>query len=339
MAVYGIEIQDMGADAFCGIAVRGVRGSKAVHKSLKQMHATEKAYKNEQEFKKSIQKDVSNNISKFISVEKSLFKGEYYKIELENLPKLTSAISSIMFEKSRENISIVSDIALKEQNELLANQLTDKAEVLSENQKLKSKNEALIKEKLELEKQNKAFKDKNIVLSQKEEIEKLKESLGQKDVFIAKLENERSDNERILNQAKKDKKELERLKSLEAEKSDLESKMQKMKQENSELQDQIVEQEKQNILISKLEEEKNSLNMKLNKASGDKVKLEEKNELLTKENDALKQENTLLNEFKKKAINFFKRFMDKIPEIMIFVENEAPEIKDMVLRENTWDIK
>lgn len=112
-----------------------------------------------------------------------------------------------------------------------------------------------------------------------------------------------------------------------------------MKQENSELQDQIVEQEKQNILISELEEEKNSLNMKLNKASGDKVKLEEKNELLIKENDALKQENNLLNEFKKKVINFFKRFMDKIPVIMGFVENEAPEIKDMVLRENTWDIK
>jgi len=171
MGAYGIEIQDMGADAFCGIAVRGVRGSKAIHKPLKQMHITKKAYKNEQEFKKSIQKDVSNNISKFISVEKSIFKDEYYKIGPENLPKLTSAISSIMFEKSRENISIVSDIALKEQNELLVKQLTDKAEVLSENLELKLKNEALIKENLELKKQNEAFKDKNIVLSQKEEIE------------------------------------------------------------------------------------------------------------------------------------------------------------------------
>lgn len=332
MGAYGIEIQDMGADAFCGIAVRGVRGSKAVHKPLKQMHATEKAYKSEQEFKKSIQKDVYKNISKFISVEKSIFKGEYYKIGPENLSKLTSVISSMMFEKSRENISIVSDIALKEQNELLVNQLTDKAEVLSENQKLKSKNEALIKENLELEKQNEAFKDKNIVLSQKEEIEKLKESLGQKDVFIAKLENERSDNERIVNQAKKDKKELRRLESIVAEKSDLESKIQKMEQENSELQDQIVEQEKQNILISELEEEKNSLNMKLNKASGDKVKLEEKNELLIKENDILRQENMSLKEFKRKVINFFKNFMDKVSVIKSFIENEVPNIKSEVAK-------
>ena len=105
-----------------------------------------------------------------------------------------------------------------------------------------------------------------------------------------------------------------------------------MEQANSELQDQIVEQEKQNILISELEEEKNSLNMKLNKASGDKVKLEEKNELLIKENDILRQENTSLKEFKRKVINFFKNFMDKVSVIKSFIENEVPNIKSEVAK-------
>ena len=31
MAIYGKDMQDMAADAFSGIAVRGVVGSKAVH--------------------------------------------------------------------------------------------------------------------------------------------------------------------------------------------------------------------------------------------------------------------------------------------------------------------
>ena len=51
MSKYGKELQDMGADAFRSIAVRGVRGSEATHKNLKQMHKTEIFYENEKALK------------------------------------------------------------------------------------------------------------------------------------------------------------------------------------------------------------------------------------------------------------------------------------------------
>ena len=46
----------MGAEAFDGIANRGLKGSKLRHKNLKQMHQTEREYKSEKELKNSIRK-------------------------------------------------------------------------------------------------------------------------------------------------------------------------------------------------------------------------------------------------------------------------------------------
>jgi len=70
----------------------------------------------------------------------------------------------------------------------------------------------LFKENSELKELNNTFKDKDIVVSQKEEIKKLEEFLGQKEVFIADLKNTISNNEKIINQTKTDKKRTREIK-------------------------------------------------------------------------------------------------------------------------------
>jgi hypothetical protein len=53
MSEYGKELQDMSADAFSYIAVRGLRGSNAVHRKLKLMHKIEQEFNDLQELKGS----------------------------------------------------------------------------------------------------------------------------------------------------------------------------------------------------------------------------------------------------------------------------------------------
>ena len=72
--------------------------------------------------------------------------------------------------------------------------------------------------------------------------------------------------------------------------------------------------------------------MRLNKVLVNNTVLEKSNEHLAEENDSLKQENMALKEFKKKVIKFFKRFMDKIPVIKSFIDNEVLEIKDKIIK-------
>ncbi len=176
------------------------------------------------------------------------------------------------------------------------------------------------------------FKDKDIVVSQKEEIKKLEEFLGQKEAFIADLKNTISNNEEVIIQAKKDKEQLKKLKDVEGTNLYLNSQIKAIKQENSDLKGKIKEQENQGILIDELNEEKNSLSMRLNKVLVNNTVLEKSNEHLAEENDSLKQENMALKEFKEKVIKFFKRFMDKIPVIKSFIDNEVSEIEDKIIK-------
>ena len=330
---YGKELQDMSADAFSHIAVRGLRGSNAVHRKLKLMHKVEQEFKDQQELKGSIRKLVVKNLQGLFTKQKPfMFGSEYYRLETENAAKLISKITDIIFKKAKENTTIVQESFLLDQINELTKQLMDKGEILSKNKELETSKEFLFKENSELKELNDTFKDKDIVVSQKEEIKKLEEFLGQKEAFIADLKNTISNNEKIINQTKTDKKELERLKGVEDEKSHLENKIQKIEQEKAELQEQVKEQEKQDITLNELEEAKNKLSMKLSKALAANVVLEGNNQRLTKENGTLKQENRALNEFKRKVINFFKRAMDRFPVIKSFIENEVPNIKSEVAK-------
>jgi len=73
MSEYGKELQDMSADAFSHIAVRGLRGSNAVHRKLKLMHKIEQEFKDQQELVvKTGQRDYSNKKSAYCYKNKAL---------------------------------------------------------------------------------------------------------------------------------------------------------------------------------------------------------------------------------------------------------------------------
>ena len=333
MSEYGKELQDMSADTFSCIAVRGLRGSNAVHRKLKLMHKIEQEFKDQQELKGSIRKLVVENLQGLFTKQKPfMFGSEYYRLETENAAKLISKITDMVFKKAKENTTIVQESFLLDQINELTKQLMNKGEIISKNKELETSKELLFKENSELKELNDTFKDKDIVVSQKEEIKKLEEFLGQKEAFIADLKNTISNNEEIIIQAKKDKEQLKKLKDVEGTNLYLNSQIKAIKQENSDLKGKIKEQENQGILIDELNEEKNILRMKLSKALGNNTVLEKSNEHLTKENDILRQENTSLKEFKRKVINFFKNFMDKVSVIKSFIENEVPNIKSEVAK-------
>lgn len=324
---YGKELQDMSADAFNHIAVRGLRGSNAVHRNLKLMHKIEQEFNDEQELKGSIRKLVVENLQGLFTKQKPfMFGSEYYRLETENAAKLISKITDMVFKKTKENTTIAQESFLLDQINELTRHLMDKGEILSKNKELETSKEFLLKENSELKELNDTFKDKDIVISQKEEIKKLEEFLGQKEAFIVDLENTISNNEEIIIQAKKDKEQLEKLKDVEGTNLYLNNQIKAIKQENSDLKGKIKEQENQGILIDELEGERNILDMRLNKALHDKDILERDNGHLAEENDALKQENTALNEFKRKVINFFKSVANKIPIIREFIEDKMPDI-------------
>jgi hypothetical protein len=333
MSEYGKELQDMSADTFSRIAVRGLRGSNAVHRKLKLMHKIEQEFKDQQELKGSIRKLVVENLQGLFTKQKPfMFGSEYYRLETENAAKLISKITDIVFKKAKENMTIVQESFLLDQINELNKQLMNKGEIISKNKELETSKELLFKENSELKELNDTFKDKDIVVSQKEKIKKLEEFLGQKEALIADLKNMISNNEEIIIQAKKDKEQLKKLKDIEGTNLYLNSQIKAIKQDNSDLKGKIKEQENQGILIDELNEEKNILRMKLSKALGNNTVLEKSNERLTKENDILRQENTSLKEFKRKVINFFKNFMDKVSVIKSFIENEVPNIKSEVAK-------
>ena len=100
MSEYGKELQDMSADAFSHIAVRGLRGSNAVHRKLKLMHKIEQEFKDQQELKGSIRKLVVENLQGLFTKQKHfMFGSEYYRLETENAAKLISKITDIVFKK------------------------------------------------------------------------------------------------------------------------------------------------------------------------------------------------------------------------------------------------
>ena len=184
MSEYGKELQDMSADAFSHIAVRGLRGSNAVHRKLKLMHKIEQEFNDLQELKGSI------------------------RLEAENAAKLISKITDMVFKKTKENTTIVQESFLLDQINELTKQLMDKGKILSKNKELETNNEFLLKENLELKEQNAMFADKDTIVSQQNEIKALKQLSEQKDALMVDLENTISNNEEIIIQAKKDKDDL-----------------------------------------------------------------------------------------------------------------------------------
>ena len=316
MAIYGREMQDMAADAFSGIAVRGVVGSKAVHKTLKQMHETELSYKSEQALKKDITSSFKEYVGKVFDEKKSLTGKIRYEISKDGMEEFIKTISKDIYDLTKQNITIIKDTNLQNKIDELEKQLADKSEVLARKNELESENELLHKEILELKELNKTFEDKDIVLAQKEEIMGLKESLKQKDASIDNYKSQILNSKEIINQAKADKEELTRLKGVEAKKIEAEEEKEELKKE--------VEMYKE--LVSKQQKEAEELGqaMEANEA------LKNKNLSLAYENKKLKDENTTLKVFKEKVVTFFKIAASTIPNVMDFINSHLPEIKNEI---------
>ena len=138
MAIYGREMQDMGADAFSGIAVRGVVGSKAIHKTLKQMHETELSYKSEQALKNDITSSFEEYVGKVFDEKKSFTGKIHYEISKEGMEEFIKTISKDIYDLTKQNITIIKDTDLQNKIDELEKQLADKSEVLARKNELEA---------------------------------------------------------------------------------------------------------------------------------------------------------------------------------------------------------
>lgn len=316
MAIYGRDMQDMSADAFSGIAVRGVVGSKAIHKTLKQMHKTELSYKSEQALKNDITLNFEECIDEAFDEKKSFTGKIRYEISKDGMEEFVKTISKDIYDLTKQNITIIKDTDLQNKIDELEKQLADKGEVLARKNELELENELLHKKILEQEELNKTFEDKDIVLTQKDEIEKLKEVLKQKDKSIQNYKSQMLNSQEIIDQAKADKEELTRLKGVEAKKIEVE-------EENKELEKEVKTYKE---LVTKQQKEVEELGqaMEANEA------LKNENQSLADENKRLKDENTTLKVFKEKVVTFFKSVVNTIPNIRDFIDSYLPEIKNEI---------
>ena len=334
MSKYGKELQDMGADAFRGIAVRGVRGSEATHKNLKQMHKTEIFYENEKALKNEIDSSVQEYVNEIFEEVKPLIGKSYYKISKDDMDEFVRTTSEVIYAAAEENITILQTPKLKEQIDELEKQLASKSEVFTQNKELEANNELLLKENLELKELNAKFSDKEIVISQQNEIKELKEAIKQKDIVVKELENKISSDEKILEQAQANETEMKRLKYIEDQKINIEIQNKYIEEEKAKLETQINIYKKQADKAEILNKKREKTLYKLKNTTKINRTIQKENQELEEENKRLKEENGLFMAFKDKIITFFKRVANTIPTIKDFINNKAQEIKEDIFRRN-----
>lgn len=327
MSKYGKELQDMGADAFRNIAVRGIRGSKAIHQNLKQMHKTEISYENEKALKNEIDSGVKEYVNENFEKVKPLIGESYYKISKDGMSEFTKTISEVIYDAAKENITILQAPELKEQIDELEKQLASKSEVFAQNKELETNNELLLKENSELKELNAKFSDEEIVISQQNEIKELKEAIKQKDIVAKELENKISSDEKILEQAQTNETEIKRLKYIEGQKINIEIQNKYIEEEKAKLEKQVAIYKEKASKVECLNEKREKTAQKLKQAVEVNKTIRKERRELVKENERLKEENALLKAFKDKVVNFLNSIANKIPIIKEFIENEMSDTK------------
>lgn len=327
MSKYGKELQDMGADAFRNIAVRGVRGSEATHKNLKQMHKTEIFYENEKALKNEIDSSVQEYVNENFEKVNPLIGESYYKISKDGMSEFTKTISEVIYDAAEENITILQAPELKEQIDELEKQLASKSEVFAQNKELEANNELLLKENSELKELNAKFSDKEIIISQQNEIKELKEAIKQKDIVAKELENKISSDEKILEQAQTNETEMKRLKYIEGQKINIEIQNKYIEEEKAKLEKQVSIYKEKASKVECLNEKREKTAQKLKQAVEANKTIRKERRELVKENERLKEENALLKAFKDKVVNFLNSIANKIPIIKEFIENEMSDTK------------
>lgn len=339
MSKYGKELQDMGADAFRNIAVRGARGSEATHKNLKQMHKTEIFYENEKALKNEIDSSVQEYVNEIFEEIKPLIGKSYYKISKDDMDEFVKTTSEVIYAAAEENITILQTPKLKEQIDELEKQLASKSEVFAQNKELEANNELLLKENSELKELNAKFSDKEIVISQQNEIKELKEAIKQKDIVVKELENKISSDEKILEQAQTNETEMKRLKYIEGQKINIEIQNKYIEEEKAKLETQINIYKKQADKAEILNKKREKTLYKLKNATKINRTIQKEKQKLEEENERLKEENALLKAFKDKVVNFFKSVANKILAIKEFIYDNAPEIKGEVFERRDMGIE
>ena len=167
-AKFGQDLQDMGAEAFEGQVLRGKPG-KNRHKNLTQMHQIASEYKSEKELKGKIREQIISIAKEHIKPEYKFLskKINYFKMETSSEKAFLAEFTNLVFEQLQDNITITSDKKLKEQVELLDEQVIEQSKIIEEDKK---KSIEILKEKEQLEKElddlkeTKAEQDKEIML-------------------------------------------------------------------------------------------------------------------------------------------------------------------------------
>ena len=337
-SAFGGGLQEMGAEAFDGIANRGLKGSKLRHKNLKQMHKTEKEYSTEQELKSKIKQLVSKEAGKYIKKQKPFLADTYYRLDMQDTNAFLTNFTNLILDQMKDNINIITDSELKQRVDELTNQLLNKGEVIAKNNKLERSNEELIQE-------NEKLKEANANLNNQDEI--IKDRNLRISELSLQLIKEEDKNIKLQNQImafETDKAKIDQLKQkadqsdalqikLEEANADLESKEktnQSLKQRNEKLEASLSSEnalkeddDSKRLQIVKLQTSINSKDRRISELEGE---VKAKDERIENLQDKL----TILESFKTKVINFISKISNLIPNFSKLLDNEPMEIKNEI---------
>jgi len=335
---FGRSMQEMGGAAFKGIALRGELGSKMRHKNIKQMHKTEKEYSNEQKFKNKIRQSIVDEARKYIKKKESMFGKDYLRLEIEDDKTFITSLTNLVLDQMQNNISIVTDVELKQRVYELTNQLINKGEIIAKNNELDQSNENLIQENKNLKEINANLNNQdNIIKDRNLQISNLSAELIQKEdennKLKSRLENIEADIAQI-DKLKQNADQSDALQSkLEEANTDLESKEktnQSLKQRNEELEASLSNEnalkednESKLLQIVKLQ---TSINGKVQRIS----ELEEEVKVKDERIENLQDKLTILESFKTKVINFISKISNLIPNFSKLLDDEPTEIKNEI---------
>ena len=339
-SAFGRGLQEMGAEAFDGIANRGLKGSKLRHKNLKQMHQTEREYKDEKELRNSIRKLINKEIIDHTEIVNKFFgdKIDYFKLKVDSKKALLDALTNLVLEQAREKIKIVTNAELKQNIELLKEQLLDKGEVLTRNRVLEQLNEDLMQENEKLKETNATLNNQDEAIRDKTlQIIDLSSKLNQKENENKKLQDE-------LKSLKADKDQIDTLKQKANQSDILQSKLREAnkKIESVEMTNQLLLQRKSELEMSLSNEEilREDNNTKQNVIDELQVSIKDKDQkiseleskIIQKDSkiDALEKKVTILESFKAKAINFMSKISRLIPNFSSILDSEPLEIKNEI---------
>ncbi|QPH85949.1 hypothetical protein CVT17_02700 [Campylobacter concisus] len=335
---FGRSMQEMGGAAFEGIALRGEIDSKARHKNLKQMYLDEKEFNDKQGLKKKIKQLVVKEVKKYTKKEKPMFGKEYFRIEAEDDKAFITSLTNLVLDQMQNNISIVTDVELKQRVYELTNQLINKGEIIAKNNELDQSNENLIQENKNLKEINANLNNQdNIIKDRNLQINNLSAELIQKEDENNKLKSRLENIEADIAQIDKLKQKADQSDALQSKlkeaNTDLESKEktnQSLKQRNEELEASLSNEnalkednESKLLQIVKLQ---TSINGKVQRIS----ELEEEVKVKDERIENLQDKLTILESFKTKVINFISKISNLIPNFSKLLDDEPTEIKNEI---------